>query len=434
MSSNGSWVDRLSFVESPGITARRKRREETAGLPFDPIVYAKADGVHVTDTEGNNYLDLCCGFGSLLWGHRHPSIVDAINTAQLHHALGDLYPSIDKIVLLEKLSEISPWGKQSTRIILTVTGNDAVEAALKTAMLNRPNKPGVIACESSYHGLGYGGTSVTGLHPKFREPFAQQLNPHVHFVPYPGGNMNSFAKAFESVLGAHPNIGTLLVEPALGRGGTVFMNADEWASVHAIAAQHRLILVSDEVMTGMGRLGSFFQDDLYADHLPDLICVGKSLGGGLPLSAVLGTLNVMQAWGNPDQEAIHTSTFAGHALACRTALTFLNMLDATSSEEIQDKGRSFMTLLKPLERYPEIKNVRGKGLLLGIEFHEALHSMKAFRKLLELGFIVSLSEKSGRTLQLTPSVLTEESHMQSFVDGLKRMLDSGTLNASDLES
>src|SRR5262245_16258470 len=183
------------------------------------IVYASALGANVTDVDGNRYVDLAAGFGAQLTGHRHPSVVRALSLEgeRLHQALGDVYPSDAKVSLVERLARLHP--DPDARVILAQSGSDAVTAALKTAAL-AAGRPGVLAFQGAYHGLGYGPLAACGLRASYREPFARQLNPNVHFASYPA-SPEALAGALSEARAAlsTSEIGVVLVEPVLGRGG-----------------------------------------------------------------------------------------------------------------------------------------------------------------------------------------------------------------------
>ena len=167
------WVERLAASECPALTTRRKRRAEQTGASHDPIVWVEASGSNVIDADGNRYVDLTSGFGVAFVGHRHPEVVEAVErqSSRLIHALGDLYPSDVKIELLERLCALSPWAE--SRAMLSLSGADAVTAALKTAVL-ATGRTRVVAFEGGYHGLSYGPLAVSGYAERFRKPLAAQ--------------------------------------------------------------------------------------------------------------------------------------------------------------------------------------------------------------------------------------------------------------------
>lgn len=391
-----SWLVRHAHVAAPMGPA----------LPAGPprgIVYATARGSNVTDVDGNRYVDLAGGFGALLLGHLHKQVqrVMALQAERLLHALGDLYPADAKIALLERLTRLYP--EPGARGILAQSGSDALSAALKTAKL-ATGKSGVLAFAGAYHGLGYGPLAACGLRESYRAPFAAELNPHVVFAPYPAGpeQLGPCLDECRSAL-ASGGFGAVLVEPVLGRGGVVPPPPDFLRELAGLAREAGALLIADEVWTGLGRAGSQLAS-VAAGVVPDLVCLGKGLGGGLPMSAVIGSAQVMSSW-RRDAEVVHTATFAGAPLACSTAIATLDMLAKQQLAERSARvGALYLSALRErLAGVPHVRDVRGQGLMLGIDLGERPGSAsQAMRLLLEQGYIVSTGGGKREVLVLTP--------------------------------
>jgi 4-aminobutyrate aminotransferase len=364
--------------------AERLRRVESPNVTFVsdefPVFWHEALGANVLDVDGNVYLDLTAGFCAAAAGHRNPQVVAAIEAqlTTLVHGLGDVHPPDVKVRLLEKLAEISPAGLDQA--ILASSGAEAVEAALKTAKL-ATGRPGVLCFTGAYHGLTYGALSVTdGEH--FREPFQDQLGIPVVRAPFPdpyrppaelAGRDTDLAQAAleraEELLDSRGDlVGAVIVEPILGRGGIVVPQAGFLAGLREICDRRDLILIIDEIFTGFGRTGRWFACQ-HEGVVPDLMCVGKALTGGLPFSACIGRPEVMAAWPASTGEAIHTSTFLGHPLGCAAALAQIDEIErqglVTRAERLGDRLMARMRRLQ--QRAPLIGDVRGRGLMLGIE-------------------------------------------------------------------
>lgn len=397
--------------------------KKTPGERPGGIVYASALGSNVVDVDRNRYVDLAAGFGAELLGHRHPAIVRALGleSGRLLHALGDLYPSDAKVGLVERLARLYP--ESSARAIVAQSGSDAVTAALKTAALFT-GRPGVLAFGAAYHGLGYGPLSALGLRPSYRSPFADQLNPHAVNVPYPDSHeaqAATFAAAREAF--ARGVIGAVLIEPILGRGGVIVPPAGFLRELAAFAREHGAVLVADEVWTGLGRSGSLLRS-LAEGVTPELVCLGKGLGGGLPISAVIGKDEVMRAW-ERDEEVVHTSTFSGNPLACATALA---TLDTLGREGLVQRsavvGAAFQAELEAaLASVPGV-SVRGAGLMIGVELGAEPHSaVRVVRSLLERGFIATTGGGRREVLVLTPPLNIAEALLElalpAIVDAVK---------------
>jgi 4-aminobutyrate aminotransferase/(S)-3-amino-2-methylpropionate transaminase len=273
-----------------------------------PIFWEEAVGSNVRDADGNVYVDLSAGFGVALLGHSHPAVVEAVTeqARRLVHGMGDVHPSGIRVRLLERLCALSPW--PSARAVLASTGSEAVEIALKTAQL-ATGKPGILAFTSGYHGLTMGSLAATARED-FRRPFARRVYPGVAFAPFPvarGGPDGPNAlevdrRTCDKTLGlvrealrlGAPNgdpIGAVLVEPVQGRAGARMAPRDFMAGLSDIARDAGVLVIADEVLTGMGRCGAVLASERVGLE-PDLVCVGKALGGGLPISACIGAADV----------------------------------------------------------------------------------------------------------------------------------------------
>jgi 4-aminobutyrate aminotransferase / (S)-3-amino-2-methylpropionate transaminase / 5-aminovalerate transaminase len=384
--------------------------------PPSGIVYATASGSNVTDVDRNRYVDLAGGFGALLLGHLHPAIkrVLLLQSERLLQALGDLYPADAKIALLERLTRLYP--EPHAKGILAQSGSDAVSAALKTAKL-ATGKPGVLAFNASYHGLGYGPLAACGLRESYRAPFADELNPHVSFVPYPAS-----ADMVDEILAScrarlrQGDVGALLIEPVLGRGGVVAPPSGFLADLRSLAREQGALFIADEVWTGLGRAGSWLST-LAEGVTPDLICLGKGLGGGLPISALIGSDAVMQSW-RREAEVVHTATFAGAPLAASAAIATLDVLSREKlPQRAADLGARYAAELRSaLAGSPHVRDVRGRGFMLGIDLGERPGAASLLMKtLLRAGYITSTGGGRREVLVLTPALNIDEGVLLSSV-------------------
>jgi 4-aminobutyrate aminotransferase/(S)-3-amino-2-methylpropionate transaminase len=390
-----------------------------ADAPKGSIVLSTAIGSNVIDVDGNRYVDLAQGFGAQLVGHRHKSIerVLGLQASRLWQALGDVYPSDAKIGLMERLVALYPAPAQ---VVLGQSGADAVSAALKTAALFT-GRPGVIAFEGAYHGLSYGPLAACGLRESYRAPFSSQLNPHVSFAPFPASaaELAPCLGRIEARL-AEGDVGALLVEPVLGRGGVLAPPEGFLAKLCALGRAHGALVVADEIWTGLGRSGAWLKS-FEAGAAPELVCLGKGLGGGLPLSACIGATEVMQAWSR-EAEVVHTATFAGTPLACATALALLDLLkrDKLVERSAALGARWLAELRAELARSSFVADVRGAGLMLGIELNERLSGGASTlqRALLERGYVTSTGGGARDVLVLTPALNVDEKLLGAFTGAL----------------
>lgn len=412
------WVEHLARTECPSLTMRRARRAEKSGASTDPIVYAEARGANVRDVDGNLFVDLCAGFSVAAVGHAHPRVTAAVQAQveRLPHALGDVFPSEPKLALLDRLVEQVGF---DARVILGLNGADAIAAALKTAVL-ATSRPGVLAFTPGYHGLMYGPLAVSGYNDGFRAPFAPQLNPHVRFAPYPKGELAPTLAALDAAWDG--SIGAVMVEPALGRGGLHFPPDGFLGALRERCTERGALLVVDEIFTGFGRTGAPWACP--PDVEPDVVCAGKALGGGLPISACIGRAEVMRAWGDPDQVPIHTATFAGHPLGCAAALASLDVIEeedlAARAAEVGARWRA--SLEARLGGLDVVREVRGRGLMIGVELEGPERALKAVSDMLARGWILLSAGPTGAVLQLTPPLTVEEVLLDSSVEALAEVL------------
>lgn len=441
-------IDTLARGECPAITARRARRAAETGAGQDPIVWDRALGANVQDVDGNLYVDLTAAFAVAGLGHRHPEVVAAAHAQldRLIHAMGDVYPSQAKVALIDTLTRLAPG--ELSQCILGLSGASAVEAALKTATVHT-GKPGVIAYWGGYHGLSHGALAVTAYRDNFRKPFLSQLNPHVTHLPYPDPHAPPYGLPADSSperitraclahleqLLAGPatggeGIGAIIIEPIQGRGGEVECAAGYLEGLRRVCDERGVVLIFDEIYTGFGRTGTMFACE-HEGVLPDILCVGKAMGGGFPISAAIGTREVMASWGSSSGEAIHTSTFLGNPLGCAMATAALQVLEREGwPERVSELGAWLKEQLEAIKReMPQhILRIRGRGLMLGIELveedgspslHKALALMDGCR---QRGFLVLPSGVHGHVLAITPPFVITQAQLSAGLAAIRDIL------------
>jgi 4-aminobutyrate aminotransferase/(S)-3-amino-2-methylpropionate transaminase len=394
-----------------------------ADEPPPSLVYERALGSNVVDADGNRFVDLAAGFGALILGHGSPAVVRAVQrqSERLMLALGDVFGSEVKAELVERLSGLYPG--RGARVILAQSGADAVTAAVKTAAL-ATGKPGLVAFRGSYHGLSYAPLAGTSLRSGYRDPFLEQLNPHVRFVDYPSeaGSLDAALTGTDEALRALGG-GAVLIEPILGRGGVVVPPSGFLSSLTEVAHRRGALVIADEIWTGLGRSGAMLRS-VSEGTVPDLVCLGKGLGGGVPISACIGSESVMRAW-RRDDEVVHTSTFAGAPLACSAALATLDVLvderlDVRSAEL---GGRWLAELRASTAGVASVVDVRGQGLMIGIDLGDRPASATAVqRTLLEKGYIASTGGGSRDVVVLTPPLDVAEPLLFDFIAPLVETL------------
>ncbi len=417
-----------------------------------PIVWERAKGVHVWDAEGKKYLDLTAAFGVAAAGHANPRVVKAgqEQMAKLTHAMGDVHPHARKAELARELSRITfeRWtvaddlrrrsaptapGRLLTsaatgKTIFCNSGFEAVEAALKTAMLTA-GKYGVIAFQGAYHGLGYGALNAT--HREFfRGPFRLQLKEFAHFVPFP--SKPSDLPVVETLVGRlfqRGWVGAILVEPVQARGGIHVPPPGFLPLLRKLCDEHGALLILDEIYTGFGRTGKMFACE-HSGVMPDLICLGKALTGGFPLSACVGRADVMDAaWPASRGEAIHTSTFLGHPVGCAMALAQIAEVQKLKLPERSAKlGEFLLEALKGIHASRFTLHARGQGLMAGLELRlpnsepATDAAMRAIKALLQRGFILLPEGEHGNVISFTPPLTITQAQLAEAVAALEEVL------------
>ena len=426
-----------------------------------PIVWDRARGVHVWDADGKRYLDLTAAFGVAATGHANSRVIHAgqKQMAKLLHAMGDVHPHALKAKLVRELSRITfeRWtrksGKrkaESGKVILCNSGFEAVEAALKTAML-ATGKPGVIAFEGAYHGLGYGALNATHRE-HFRARFRKQLGEFAYFVPFPVDSVadgvrrltsrkidqslvtsaaTKRAEAAVRALVLKHAISAVLVEPIQGRGGINIPPPDFLPMLRRVCDEQGALLILDEIYTGFGRTGAWFTCER-SGVVPDVICLGKALTGGFPLSACVGRAHLMDAaWPRSTGEAIHTSTFLGHPVGCAMALA--NIEEIRVKKLVERSARLGDSLLNELSKVqsPRSKVVcraRGAGLMAGLELITRAgapateSSLRIIKEMLRQGFILLPEGEHSNVISFTPPLVITEAQLVATVRKLAILL------------
>lgn len=417
-----------------------------------PIVWAQARGSHVWDEFGRKYLDLTAGFGVAALGHANPRVVKAgqRQMSRLLHAMGDVHPHALKARLAEVLSELTfgrwwyqykkcsgaPFGSDwlgKGKTIFCSSGSEAVEAALKTAML-ATRKKGVIAFEGAYHGLGYGALNVT-QREHFKFPFRKQLAEFAEFAPFPT-HENELPKVERKLkqLFRKQQVGAIIVEPIQARAGVRIPPTEFYWLLRRLADKHGAVLIFDEIYTGFGRTGHLFACER-ASISPDIVCLGKALTGGFPLSACVGRSQVMDAaWPPSTGEAIHTSTFLGHPVGCAMALAQIEALKLGynhSKDWVHRSarlGRILLTRLKKLTAKRITLDIRGEGLMVGMELLNPDGSpateavLECVKRLLKRRILVLPEGEFSNVIGITPPLTITERQLAHAVECLKQVL------------
>jgi ornithine--oxo-acid transaminase len=394
-------VDAASAPDSP--TLRRWEADFGAQnyAPL-PVVLREGQGCWLTDVEGRRYLDLMSAYSATSFGHAHPRLVAALTDQASRLAVTSRAYSNDRLpLLMRRLSLLTGYD----RVLPVNTGLEAVETALKAARKwaykvkgVAENKAEIIACNGNFHGRSI---AIVGLssEAQYRDGFGP-FPPGLKCIPY--GDPAALARAIT------PNTAAFLVEPIQGEGGIVLPPAGYLAACAAICREYRVLLLADEVQTGLGRTGRLLASE-HEGVRPDGVIIGKALGGGLlPVSAFLADEALMQVFGPGD----HGSTFGGNPLACNVAMTALDLLEEGLVENAARLGELLLVRLHQLtERSSVVRAVRGRGLFAGIEVDtQRLDAHRLAEVLLDYGVLTM--DTHHTVLRLAPPLVISQEELE----------------------
>ncbi|MFO7266076.1 MAG: 4-aminobutyrate--2-oxoglutarate transaminase [Bacillota bacterium] len=423
----------LTHQLSDQLLAEHERWVARAKTPHVPRFVARASGAVLYDVDGREYIDFSGGVGSLNVGHAHPKVVAAIaaQAEKFTHTDYAVVPYEVYVKVCRKLCELIP-GPTPKKALLFNSGAEAVENAIKIARY-ATRRPAVIAFEGAFHGRTYGALSLTSrVHP-YKAGFGPFL-PEVYRVPYPNKYrgittddvMNSLDKLFLRYVAAS-DVAAIIVEPIQGEGGYLVPDDDFLPRLREVCDRHGIVLIVDEIQTGFGRTGKMFA----LEHVgveADLVTVGKSLGGGLPLSAVVGKAQLMDT---PVPGGLG-GTFPGNPVACAAALAVFEIFEEEPLlERANVIGATMMARMRAWQqRWPFIGDVRGRGAMVAMEIVKDPQSKipdpeltsRITRKAWENGAIILQAGADGNVLRFPmPLVMTDE-QLQRGLDILEKSI------------
>ncbi|MBV8724990.1 MAG: 4-aminobutyrate--2-oxoglutarate transaminase [Candidatus Eremiobacteraeota bacterium] len=379
-----------------------------------PIWAARAHGATLWDADGRRYVDFAGGIGTLNAGHTNKDVVAAIaeQAALLTHACFQVTMYEPYVQVAETLNRRAP-GSSPKKTLLLSTGAEATENAVKIAR-EHTRRPAVIAFEHGFHGRTLLALSMTGK----ERPYKQHFGPYcsdVHHVPFPyephGVSTNqalaAIARLFDSAVPAQ-QVAAFIVEPVLGEGGFVPAPPDFLRELRRIADDRGIVLIADEIQTGFGRTGRLFACEHYGIE-PDLLTVAKSLGGGLPLAAVIGKAEIMDA---PEPGGLG-GTFAGNPVACAAALAVLDAMDEAFLARARHIGERIGMALRALEsEFSAVADVRGLGAMMAMELSSGAPDLVAAAR--ERGLLLLLAGDGDVVRILVPLVVRDEELDEGF--------------------
>ena len=429
----------LSYIERPDLTAEERRQivlDSTANFAnyvtraiLDhrksvsddyTIVEWEDQGAYFFDTEGNAYLDCLGGFGIFMLGHRHPRVVAAVR-AQLDRSTLHSQEMIDPLrgYLSQLVAEITPGDLQHSYFVNS--GTEAVEMALKLSRL-ATRKQWIISMRQGFHGKTFGSLSATGK-GYFREPYLPLVPGFTH-VDY--GDADQVEERIRNLQATGETVAAVIAEPIQGEGGVNLPPDDFWPRLREICDRHDVVLIADEIQTGMGRTGRLFGVDHW-DVAPDIMTLAKAFGGGVaPIGCMVATKRL---WGRMEENPflLGSSTFGGNPLACAAAIAGI---EVTLSEDIPGqaarKGALLLSGLQKLQtKHPDVLlEARGKGLLIGLEFPSDAVGYAVSKELFRRHILVSGTLNNSRVIRLEPPAIITENEINRVIEALRESLDA----------
>jgi 4-aminobutyrate aminotransferase len=328
-----------------------------------PLVVRRARGAMVEDMDGNRFLDFTAGIAVTNVGHSHPRVVAAIRrqSRRLVHMSGTDFYYAPQVLLAERLAALAP-GSEPKRVFFTNSGAEAIEAALKLSR-RHTGRNRALAFMNAFHGRTYGALSLSGSKPLQRRGFSP-LVPEIHHARF--GDLESVHALLRTICPPE-ELAAIFVEPIQGEGGYIVPPSDFLPGLRRLCDEHRVLLVLDEVQSGIGRTGRMFASEHWG-IAGDIVCLAKGIANGLPLGAIVARSSVMD-W----PSGSHASTFGGNPVACAASLATLELVERRYCTNAVRRGGELRAGLQSLaDRFPIIREVRGLGLMIGMEIQDFL--------------------------------------------------------------
>jgi len=409
----------------------RARDVLTTAIAFHTeLIIEKAEGVYVWDTSGRKYMDFSSGVATLNIGHCHRDVVTAIKgqCSWLLHG-GGVYLHEPLVRLGETLKDVTPGELNS--FFFGNSGTEVVEGSIKLAR-HVTRRQGIIAFTGSFHGRSLGSLSLTSSTARYRKHY-HPLLPSVYHAPFPYcyrcifkhemGKCDMECLEYLSHVFSYlidpEEVAAIIIEPVLGEGGYIPLPDGFLQRLRKLCNEYGIMLILDEVQTGFGRTGKWFASEHYG-IVPDIMAMAKAIASGMPLGAVASTKPIMDMW----PKGAHGTTFGGNPLSCAAAIATITVLKRDGIiERAAYLGRMSMERLNALkDRYESIGDVRGRGLMIGIEFVKADKSpdrdlaMKIVKKCAERGLILIECGWNKNILRFIPPLIVEESEISRALD------------------
>ncbi|HXO17048.1 MAG TPA: putrescine aminotransferase [Candidatus Dormibacteraeota bacterium] len=411
-------VDSFRNHVNPGFLEYRKATDPNGAGAV--VEWSDAGPNSYRDVMGREYLDCLGGFGIFNVGHRNPKVVKAV-AAQLRRQPLHSQDLLDPLraMLAKSLAMLTPPGLEFS--FFCNSGTEAVEGALKLARAYDPKKQTIVAATKGFHGKSYGALSASAK-AEFRRPFGPML-PNIEHVPF--NDLPALRDMMTSCKAVGEDVGAVLLEPIQGEGGVNIPDDDYLPGVRALCDEFGSLLILDEVQTGMGRTGKMFCCEHYG-VAPDLMCLAKAFGGGVvPAGAVVGRRDIFsRLFDNP---FLHTSTFGGNPLACAAAIATINVLiEEKLPERAAVLGKRMLAGIRKAAVGHEdlVTDVRGKGLLMALEFCDHATGFELAKRMLDRGVLVSGTLVNARVIRVEPPLTITEQEADYVCAALAESLNS----------
>ena len=429
MSDHERWLARRSGV--PRVWSR-----------YTDLVVERGEGSWLQTIHGDRYLDYTCGIGVTNTGHAHPRVAAAIaeQASRIIHAQQNILYHQPGLELHDRLPRTFPGLRpaESAGLFLSNSGAEAIEAAVKLAKYaNR--RPAVIAFRGGFHGRTHGAMALTSSGVKYRGHFEPLLG-GVHFAPYPYVLRNPTGRTDEAALAyslagleelfatvIYPDdVAAILVEPILGEGGYVVPPDGFLPALREVADRHGILLIADEVQSGMGRTGRMWATDWY-DARPDIVVMAKGIASGMPLSGIMARGDLLERWG----PGAHGGTYGGNAVACAAAVATLDVIEDEGllANAARQGDRLLAAIREATAGHPMVADVRGRGLMIGIEFADpgSLNPRADLAKALlhqafERKLLLLTCGTYGQVVRIIPPLVTTDAEVELAIGAIGESL------------
>lgn len=430
----------LHALEAAGISAIEKGAK--------PVFWERASGAMVEDIDGNRFLDCTSSFGVAGIGHRHPRVQEAITNQSdsLIYTMPGINPHSAYVEVLKAIVDVvGRW--DNSQVLLTNTGSEAIEVALKLS-LRYTEKPGIIAFQGAFHGQSLGALAATS-HNELRDPFNAILSQHIMPVPYPNPYRPAFKATATSVadacldyiehllrgkrVGGSP-IGSILIEPMQNASGYIVPPEGFLRDLRALCTSNDVLLILDEIFTGFGRTGYWLASDSES-VIADIVCVGKTMTGGVPSAACLADRTTMTALSHNGIVPLHSSTFVSNPIACTAATATINVLrDENLIERARTLGDNLRAkIIERCDNYPFVGEIRGLGAAIAIEFvkdkatkdRDTTTTWAVMEELLSRGIVTLVTGLPyGNVLAICPPFVITDQQCDYMLEALVSSMDS----------